>query len=100
MQTARGPVMIEVGARLHGGIAPALFAHCYDNDLLESSVNLITGVFSEEPSLFKKKGRIFFLINKEDGRIIKDISLWQQKLHSWQNVVHFALFLKTMNRCL
>ncbi len=94
MQTAHGPVMIEVGARLHGGIAPTLFAHCYEDDLLESSVNLIAGVFSEAPSCFKKKGRIIFLINKVDGRIIKDINLWQQKLHSWKNLVHFMLFFK------
>ncbi|VEJ44887.1 ATP-grasp domain-containing protein [Bartonella vinsonii] len=94
MQTTRGPVMIEVGARLHGGIAPALFAHCYEDDLLKSSVNLIAGVFSEVPSRFKKKGRIIFLINKADGRIIKDIDLWKKKLHSWKNVVHFMLFFK------
>ncbi|WP_375644406.1 ATP-grasp domain-containing protein [Bartonella sp. MR100HLJHH] len=94
MQTARGPVMIEVGARLHGGIAPTLFAHCYEDDLLESSVNLIARVFSQKPSHFKKKGRIIFLINKIDGHIIKDVNLWQQKLHSWENVVHFKLLFK------
>ncbi|WP_144753073.1 ATP-grasp domain-containing protein [Bartonella saheliensis] len=94
MQTARGPVMIEVGARLHGGIAPILFAHCYEDGLLESSVNLIAGVFSPTPSRFKKKGRIIFLINKIDNHIIKDINLWKQKLHSWENVVHFMLFFK------
>ncbi|WP_254492762.1 ATP-grasp domain-containing protein [Bartonella sp. B1099] len=94
MQTAHGPVMIEVGARLHGGIAPTLFAHCYENDLLESSVNLIAGKFSPTPSRFKKKGRIIFLINKIDGHIIKDVNLWKKKLHSWENVVHFMLFFK------
>ncbi|WP_244614014.1 ATP-grasp domain-containing protein [Bartonella kosoyi] len=94
MHTARGPVMIEVGARLHGGIAPTLFAHCYENDLLESAVNLIAGNFSPTPSRFKKKGRIIFLINTIDGHIIKDVNLWKQKLHSWENVVHFMLFFK------
>ncbi|GAA4659119.1 ATP-grasp domain-containing protein [Bartonella pachyuromydis] len=94
MQTARGPVMIEVGAHLHGGIAPSLFAHCYEDDLLKSSVNLIAGVFSPIPSRFKKKGCILFLINKTDGRVIKDMNLWWQKLHSWENVVHFMLFFK------
>ncbi|WP_375611453.1 ATP-grasp domain-containing protein [Bartonella sp. AA9NXGY] len=94
MQTARGPVMIEVGARLHGGIAPTLFAHCYEDGLLESSVNLIAGVFSQTPSRFKKKGRIIFLINEIDGHIIKDVNVWRQKLHSWENVVHFTLFFK------
>ncbi|WP_273757387.1 ATP-grasp domain-containing protein [Bartonella sp. AU55XJBT] len=94
MQTAHGLVMIEVGARLHGGIAPSLFAHCYEDDLLKSSVNLIAGVFSPTPSRFKKKGRIIFLINKIDGHIIKDVNLWKKKLHSWENVVHFMLFFK------
>ncbi|WP_375662679.1 ATP-grasp domain-containing protein [Bartonella sp. OC16QHHD] len=94
MQTARGPVMIEVGARLHGGIAPTLFAHCYEDDLLESSVNLIAGMFSQTPSRFKKKGRIIFLINEIDSHIIKDVNVWRQKLHSWENVVHFMLFFK------
>ncbi len=97
MQTARGPVMIEVGARLHGRIAPTLFAHCYEDDLLESSVNLIVGVFSQTPSRFKKKGRIIFLINKIDGHIIKDVNLWQKKLHSWENVVILCSFLKKMS---
>ncbi|WP_375650929.1 hypothetical protein [Bartonella sp. OT172YNZD] len=72
MQTARGPVMIEVGVRLHEEIAPTLFAHCYEDDSLESSVKLIAGVFSQTPSRFKKKGRIVFLINEIDGHIIKD----------------------------
>ncbi|WP_273720160.1 MULTISPECIES: ATP-grasp domain-containing protein [unclassified Bartonella] len=94
MQTAHGPVMIEVGARLHGGIAPSLFVHCYEDDLLKSSINLIAGVFSQTPSRFKKKGRILFLINKTEGLIIKDMNLWQQKLHSCENVVHFMLFFK------
>lgn len=75
MQTTRGPVMIEVVARLHGEIAPTLFAYCYENDLLESSINLIAEVFSQTPSRFKKKWRIIFLINKINGRIIKDINL-------------------------
>ncbi|AZE84782.1 hypothetical protein C4J98_3376 [Pseudomonas orientalis] len=30
-----GPVMIEVGARLHGTITPRLFSHCYAPHLLE-----------------------------------------------------------------
>ncbi|WP_019220769.1 ATP-grasp domain-containing protein [Bartonella senegalensis] len=97
MQTARGPVMIEVGARLHGGIAHTLFAHCYEDDLLKSSVNLIAGVFSQTPSRFKKKGRILFLINKTEDCIIKDMSLWRKQLHSLKNVVHFMLFLKKMS---
>lgn len=35
------PVMIEAATRLHGGIAPALFYHCYQPDLLKGLVQLI-----------------------------------------------------------
>ncbi|WP_412058484.1 ATP-grasp domain-containing protein [Bartonella sp. DGB2] len=94
MQTVRGPVMIEVGARLHGGIAPALFTHCYEDDLLHSSINLIREVFSQTTSCYKQKGRIIFLINKIEGHTIKDINLWYKKLSSWENVAHFMLFFK------
>ncbi|KAB0569729.1 ATP-grasp domain-containing protein [Pseudomonas palleroniana] len=34
LDSPAGPVMIEVGARLHGTITPALFEHCYDPHLL------------------------------------------------------------------
>ncbi|WP_254473505.1 hypothetical protein [Bartonella sp. B1098] len=71
-----------------------MFVHCYEDDLLDSSVNLIAEKFSPTPSRFKKKGRIIFLINKIDGHIIKDVNLWKKKLHSWENVVHFVLFFK------
>ena len=35
LDSPNGPVMIEVGARLHGTITPVLFAHCYAPHLLE-----------------------------------------------------------------
>ncbi|MFW0754376.1 ATP-grasp domain-containing protein [Pseudomonas sp. H11T01] len=38
-----GPVMIEAGARLHGGIAPQLFEHVYQPDLLSLSVDCYLG---------------------------------------------------------
>lgn len=38
-----GPVMIEAGARLHGGIAPQLFEQVYQPDLLSLSVDCYLG---------------------------------------------------------
>lgn len=38
-----GPVMIEAGARLHGGIAPELFNHVYKPDLLSLAVDCYLG---------------------------------------------------------
>lgn len=60
----QGPVMIEAGARLHGGIAPALFNDCYQPSLLELAVDAYTG----RPILTvqcqrTRYGRIVFLIN-------------------------------------
>ncbi|KGQ27548.1 ATP-grasp domain-containing protein [Gallibacterium anatis] len=64
MLTERGPIMIEVGARLHGGMAPQTFAHCYQPDLLRSAVS----VYLRKPILadtrLKKQARIVFLINE------------------------------------
>lgn len=39
----QGPVMIEAGARLHGGIAPLLFTNVYKPDLLSLAVDCYLG---------------------------------------------------------
>ncbi|WP_455921355.1 ATP-grasp domain-containing protein [Pseudomonas putida] len=41
--SAHGPVMIEAGARLHGGIAPRLFQQVYQPDLLSLAVDSYLG---------------------------------------------------------
>ncbi|WP_455466242.1 hypothetical protein [Bartonella sp. B39] len=64
MQTAHDPVIVEVGTRPHGGIAPVLFAHRYENGLLESSVNLIAGYFRKNKVALRKKGALFFLLTE------------------------------------
>jgi hypothetical protein len=64
-----GPVMIEAGARLHGGVAPSLFTLCYEPDLLSVAVS----TYLHEPvtypvvSRLKKQGRIVFLITPQEG---------------------------------
>jgi hypothetical protein len=60
------PVMIEVGARMHGGVAPNLFQNCYSPSLLEMSVKSYLGMQCEEASL-KEEGRIVFLISEKCG---------------------------------
>jgi hypothetical protein len=60
------PVMIEVGARMHGGIAPNLFQNCYSPSLLEMSVKSYLRLECEEASL-KEEGRIIFLISEKEG---------------------------------
>ena len=66
--TSTGPVMVEVGARLHGGVAPVLLDECYRNGLLQTAISLCADKFNSEPAVLKKSGRIIFLINEEQGR--------------------------------
>ncbi len=44
INSENGPVMIEAGARLHGGVAPYLFNHTYSPNLVELSVDCYLGV--------------------------------------------------------
>jgi len=41
--SAHGPVMIEAGGRLHGGIAPLLFQQVYHPDLLSLAIDSYLG---------------------------------------------------------
>ncbi|MGL5087729.1 MAG: ATP-grasp domain-containing protein [Clostridium sp.] len=43
INSKNGPVMIEAGARLHGGVAPYLFNYTYSPNLLELSVDAYLG---------------------------------------------------------
>jgi biotin carboxylase len=59
-----GPVMIEAGARLHGGVAPELFRDCYQPHLLELSVDAYLGKpLSAMRSRLTEHGHIVFLAN-------------------------------------
>lgn len=58
------PVMIEVGARMHGGIAPLLFKECYAPHLLEMSVNSYVSEVAPEEAKLIKNGKIIFLISE------------------------------------
>lgn len=53
------PVMIEMGARLHGGVAPIIFEKCYQPNLLELSVY---NYLNQDLTQFygKTKGNIFY----------------------------------------
>jgi biotin carboxylase len=63
-----GPVMIEAGSRLHGGIAPKLFSETYKPNLLELSVQ---SYLSETPNVRNNRvelvcmGKIGFLYSDE-----------------------------------
>lgn len=66
-------VMIEAGARMHGGIAPLLFENCYSKGLVEMSVDsyLNRGEFKDVELV--ENGRISFLSAEEEG-IAKELS--------------------------
>jgi biotin carboxylase len=59
-----GPVMIEAGARLHGGVAPELFRDCYSPHLLERSVSAYLGNAGPvTQAQLIERGHIAFLVN-------------------------------------
>ncbi|GAA5786832.1 ATP-grasp domain-containing protein [Chitiniphilus shinanonensis] len=63
-----GPVMIEAGARMHGGVAPALFGDCYSPNLLELAVDAYLGRPIDKLEAQRRQyGRIVFLIGRREG---------------------------------
>lgn len=67
------PIMIEVGARLHGGIAPLLFKECYEDNLLDTTVTYFieNKLPKNKKSKLNKNGKIIFLINSDENIIIR-----------------------------
>ncbi|WP_036665579.1 ATP-grasp domain-containing protein [Paludibacterium yongneupense] len=62
--SAKGPVMIEAGARLHGGVAPSLFKDCHAPDLVSLAIDAYLGVpIQTRVSCLAQAGHILFLIN-------------------------------------
>ncbi len=62
MRDQQGFVMIEAGARLHGGIAPEFFKSCYVPHLLQVAVDsFVSKPFERIQASKKCEGRIVFL---------------------------------------
>ncbi len=84
IDSSAGPVMIEAGARLHGGVAPSLFKLCYEPDLLSVAVS----TYIHEPvtypatSRLRQQGRIVFLITSREGARLDVGEQAQQQLHA------------------
>jgi hypothetical protein len=62
-----GPVMIEAGGRLHGGIAPQLFQQVYQPDLLSLSIDCYLGRAQPQTDAVSQTshGRIGFFCSNE-----------------------------------
>lgn len=83
------PVMIEMGARLHGGVAPIIFEKCYQPNLLELSVcnylnqDLTQFYESAKDNIFYSKilnkSKVVFLINHKN-KIKLDNKLFLSKI--------------------
>ena len=67
IDTPRGPIMIEAGARLHGGIAPRLIRDCYSPDLLSLTVDCYLDRTQITHPVQKAEGRIVFVIAHQHG---------------------------------
>lgn len=83
-----GPVMIEAGARMHGGVAPALFNDCYSPNLLDLAVSASLG-WTIDTHLVQRRqhGRIVFLIAREKGMhpgLLPEVAARLQQLRSYR----------------
>ncbi|MDJ0627707.1 MAG: ATP-grasp domain-containing protein [Rhodobacter sp.] len=65
--TETGPVLIEVGARLHGGIAPQLISHCYEPDLLTLTLDSYLSPAHVDTATMVANGRIAFAVATRNG---------------------------------
>ncbi|MDE5907139.1 MAG: ATP-grasp domain-containing protein [Lachnospiraceae bacterium] len=69
INTEQGPVMVEAGARLHGGVGPYLFNHTYEPNLVDLSVDSYLGKESKIENDMVKLNTIgkvcFFYCSKE-----------------------------------
>lgn len=85
------PVMIEMGARLHGGVAPIVFEKCYQQSLLELSVHSylkkdLTQFYGKtKDNIFYSKiisqAKVVFLINYQKENKL-DEQLFLSKIQS------------------
>lgn len=84
------PVMIEMGARLHGGVAPTIFEKCYTPDLLNLSVNAylnkdLTSLYQQANPPYHSQliaqAKVVFLINQKANKTLNG-SMFLQKAQS------------------
>lgn len=92
--SATGPVMIEAGARMHGGIAPALFKDCYAPNLLDLSVDAYVGKkidtrYAEQTC----HGRIVFLYNDTERPYTENSSGFGDALHTLESYRGHKIFV-------
>jgi hypothetical protein len=64
----QGPVMVEAGARLHGGVSVSLFRECYDLDLLATAVRSYMNLDApERGTRLLKYGKVVALVSCREG---------------------------------
>ena len=95
-----GPVMIEAGARLHGGVAPSLFKQCYEPDLLSTAIStyLHEPVAYPATSRLRQQGRIVFLITQREGARLEVGEQALQQLHAVGAFQGFKRFMDADQR--
>lgn len=93
MHNENKTVMIEAGARLHGGIAPQIFRACYQPDLLTLAVQ---GYLNQPLTETKVKqthfARVIFMINQREKASL-DVEKFQQAIQ------HFPSYRECIISC-
>ncbi|CAM2192428.1 ATP-grasp domain-containing protein [Paraburkholderia kururiensis] len=64
----QGPVLVEAGARLHGGVSVSLFQECYDPNLLTTAVRSYMNLAApEQGTQLIKHGKVVALVSSREG---------------------------------
>lgn len=93
MLTKDGPVLIEVGARLHGGIAPFIFEICYSPSLVDLSINSYLKKTPENTDLIKiKDASIIFGINENDNSNIVNLNEFKESILGLKTFSYLRIF--------
>ncbi|MFY1026984.1 hypothetical protein ACE4RU_04400 [Actinobacillus seminis] len=87
------PIMIEVGARLHGGIAPLLFKECYKDNILDTTVTYFieNKLPKNKKSKLNKNRKIIFLINSDENSLL-DVESFKPKLSKLDSFIGAKIF--------
>lgn len=91
MLTKAGPVLIEVGARLHGGFGPRIVEQCSSHSLINLSLDAYLDPekwlsSTKEPAVLKQVAVEHFFVNAKRGRLSSIKS--KQQIESLKTYLH------------
>lgn len=99
MRDEKSCVMIEVGARMHGGVAVSLFNHTYSPNLLDMSINSYIDKSKLQDSKCTENGFIYFLKTTKEFKMPKVSGELDKKLKELNSFKGIKLFFGEDDIC-